>query len=116
MEEGAQPAPPFLCYLAIAISWQEKRQKQLRRDGMGETTLLIHSAMSRAASAEVLRAGGQAGGPNYAIFPHANHVNPVCVVLALSLNLAVNDLAACLLAYIRTYIINCGIQNMPTIS
>ena len=77
---------------------------------MGETTLLIHSAASR-----VCRVS-QAGGPNYAIFPHANHVNPVCVVLALSLNLTVNDLAACLLAYIRTYIINCGIQNMPTIS
>ena len=51
---GDERGPPSLCYLAIAISWQEKRQKQPRRDGMGETTLLIHIAMSRA---KVLRAG-----------------------------------------------------------
>ena len=59
---GDERGPPSLCYLAIAISWQEKRQKQpRRRDGMGETTLLIHIAMSRAASAKVLQAGRQAG-------------------------------------------------------
>ena len=101
---GKERGPPSLCYLAIAISWQEKRQKQPRRDGMGETTLLIHIAMSRAASAKALRVGGQAA----LIMPFSRMptVSTASVVLALSLSssshyLTVNDLAAFLHTYMH---------------